>query len=724
MALRRRGRGRPVPAPAAPAPATPQPLPSSWTTTSGCSIVPVPEMISAVQDLVTNTWRVKYTRDRKGADPLGRVPTGARVLNVLRVENHEVYQRYARRRSDMKSGPRAEPFSVKTEGFDINLDASINEMYLFHGTNPVAADSIARTDFDMERAGSAVGTMFGAGVYLAENASKSDEYAKEGDGIFVGQCALLLCRALAGRVFTVQEKGDQSMEVKSGRYDCVCGDRLAAVGTFREMIFFSSDSVYCEYIILYSREFGDPDAMRAEEEAAARKAEKEAAERKAEEEEAAAKKKVEEERARRKAEMPGHGIMDGGLLSLELASHPGQGLVPTLHGRCGQNGERRWHLWHLKLGPAEQAGIMRVHGPPSNCTLLFEEEGAGLLVDCGLFLTANTVFLGKGGQSDDNLQPFLQPCALDLGEGTISPIGGSGFVLGFDGGHAIDCGGQNHGQHTPWPAVLVPKGDERAITFKQLLTNSGGKGELSGTVPAGVAVEPVQVFHAGDAGWHQGPFKNGIQDIPSDVSLSFAAEWVRPAGESGQKPGQWCGWNLPIPAGKFIELSAYIKFVDKVPEASFNMGLSPQGQLDHSWLNQCTPDEWCFVKTVRPSKPGGDGNWNLLKFDSVDGPQTVRVADVTMKVYDHNPSKSPGPGRRPTRGETREVYQIKFRQWTDLDPEVQEVFRQARLAGQQTVTYSARGNAYEADLSNWVQRNVKTGAERQLRVKPTEEPAN
>merc|ERR1712032_983861 len=153
-----------------------------------------------MQELVSRTWRTKYTRDRKAANKSSRVPSGARVLNVLRVENHNTFQRYSHQLSVMKSKGVAERFPVLTDGFDKSVDESVNEMFLFHGTNPEAADSIARTDFDVARVGSAVGTMFGPGLYLAENASKSDEYAKEGAGIFVGQYALLLCRALAGRV--------------------------------------------------------------------------------------------------------------------------------------------------------------------------------------------------------------------------------------------------------------------------------------------------------------------------------------------------------------------------------------------------------------------------------------------------------------------------------------------------------------------------------------------
>ena len=38
-------------------------------------------------------------------------------------------------------------------------------------------------------------------------------------------------------------------------YDSVCGDRLAAVGTFREMVFFNEEAVYPEFIVIYTRVF-------------------------------------------------------------------------------------------------------------------------------------------------------------------------------------------------------------------------------------------------------------------------------------------------------------------------------------------------------------------------------------------------------------------------------------------------------------------------------------
>eukprot|EP00929_Paragymnodinium_shiwhaense_P069319 TRINITY_DN34970_c0_g1_i1.p1 TRINITY_DN34970_c0_g1~~TRINITY_DN34970_c0_g1_i1.p1 ORF type:complete len:491 (-),score=62.29 TRINITY_DN34970_c0_g1_i1:271-1683(-) len=225
-------------------------IPGHWTTTEGVHIVPDAVKIPEFQELLNATWRRKYTRDRNG----GEVPTGARVVNVLRVENHENFASYSSFMEDVRSRRGScEEFEVATKGFIGTLESDVNAMYLFHGTNPQSAEAIAKTDFRIDLAGSAVGTMFGPGLYLAEHASKSDEYAKEGDGIFMGQCALVVCRAIAGKPFVAQDQGNWAQKVASGEFDCVCGDRMAAVGTFREMVFFNNLSVYPEYIVLYVR---------------------------------------------------------------------------------------------------------------------------------------------------------------------------------------------------------------------------------------------------------------------------------------------------------------------------------------------------------------------------------------------------------------------------------------------------------------------------------------
>jgi len=72
------------------------------------------------------------------------------------------------------------------------LDESINEVYLWHGTNVRVALSIAQHDFDLSLAGSGAGTMYGAGAYLAESCTKADEYSgcDEPGGYYEGIYAL------------------------------------------------------------------------------------------------------------------------------------------------------------------------------------------------------------------------------------------------------------------------------------------------------------------------------------------------------------------------------------------------------------------------------------------------------------------------------------------------------------------------------------------------------
>eukprot|EP00929_Paragymnodinium_shiwhaense_P098208 TRINITY_DN59725_c0_g2_i1.p1 TRINITY_DN59725_c0_g2~~TRINITY_DN59725_c0_g2_i1.p1 ORF type:complete len:388 (+),score=77.44 TRINITY_DN59725_c0_g2_i1:145-1308(+) len=238
----------------------PPQVPAYWTTTSGSHIVPKPELVPQMQRFMSAAWEAKYSRDRKMVAGSSEVPVGCKVLNVLHVQNHPTWAKYwnykqsvARRRRGSHGSPCGD-FDAMTSREQLQgLDAEVNEMFLFHGTKPAAAEQIALDDFAISKAGTSRGTMFGPGIYLAENACKSDEYAKDGDGVFAGMRAVLICRAVAGRVCTVLEPGDHSARVQSGEYDSICGDRLAAVGTYREMIFFNQEAVYTEYIAIYQR---------------------------------------------------------------------------------------------------------------------------------------------------------------------------------------------------------------------------------------------------------------------------------------------------------------------------------------------------------------------------------------------------------------------------------------------------------------------------------------
>ena len=143
----------------------------------------------------------------------------------------------------------------------------------------------------------------------------------------------------------------------------------------------------------------------------------------------------------------------------------------------------------------------------------------------------------------------------------------------------------------------------------------------------------------GSNAFRPGPFRwNLAADRPCDAAAgSVVGQWKRPAGEKGQKNGQWTGWQTAIPAGKWVQMSAWIKFVATVPRAGGNFGFKIQGQLINDWVATCEADRWCLVSAVTKSNPGGDGNHNLLIFDTVPGPQTVLVAGVTMRVYGSDP---------------------------------------------------------------------------------------
>merc|ERR1712139_631608 len=90
--------------------------------------------------------------------------------------------------------PSFEQYTVKTAVGEVSfmkqdaLDASCNEWYLWHGTTLSGARSICASDFKQSMAGSATGTLYGAGTYFAESCTKADEYAKapedgENDGL-------------------------------------------------------------------------------------------------------------------------------------------------------------------------------------------------------------------------------------------------------------------------------------------------------------------------------------------------------------------------------------------------------------------------------------------------------------------------------------------------------------------------------------------------------------
>jgi len=156
---------------------------------------------------------------------------------------------------------KTDPYVSILAGGTDELEPDLNEHYLFHGTNPAAADEITENGFRINLAGSNAGTMFGKGAYFAECPSKSDEYASTGQGIYSHMYAILVCRVCCGEMFRVTKSDIPAIEkaLKGGRFDAVLGDREASVGTYREFVVYKERQIYPEYCVLYKHVFGDDD---------------------------------------------------------------------------------------------------------------------------------------------------------------------------------------------------------------------------------------------------------------------------------------------------------------------------------------------------------------------------------------------------------------------------------------------------------------------------------
>jgi len=253
-------------------------FPEYWQTKSSggsfSEMVPIDlgsDMGKAVEDALRSTFKrardgfAFSTRDR----PDGEKPKDYRVAQVYRVEDSHLWQRYAACRS-AKASLDCQPFedvAERPKTYAISglgtCEEDANEAYLFHGTNPEAAQGIIHTGFRIDLAGKAVGCAFGKGAYLAEASTKSDEYCHPGQGIFSRLYAMLLCRVSLGRTVRVEDfywESDDTKRIvdddilRDRRFDCLLGDREAKKGTYREFIVFEREQIYPEFVILYNRE--------------------------------------------------------------------------------------------------------------------------------------------------------------------------------------------------------------------------------------------------------------------------------------------------------------------------------------------------------------------------------------------------------------------------------------------------------------------------------------
>ncbi|CAG9534670.1 unnamed protein product [Cercopithifilaria johnstoni] len=170
---------------------------------------------------------------------LGGTYTKFEVVEIQKIINKKVYERYIRRRGDIAEENCGEH----------------NEKFLYHGSPFIHC--IVQKGFD-ERY-SYMGGMFGAGIYFAEHSSKSNQYVfgMAGSGCnlhhdrscYICVRHLLLCRVTLGRCF-VQNSCNKMAHSPPGHHS-VMGQPRAGGLNYPEYVIYRGEQAYPEYVVIY-----------------------------------------------------------------------------------------------------------------------------------------------------------------------------------------------------------------------------------------------------------------------------------------------------------------------------------------------------------------------------------------------------------------------------------------------------------------------------------------
>lgn len=128
-----------------------------------------------------------------------------------------------------------------------SIDVSLNESFLWHGTSPVAAESICRDNFSIVPAS---GLKYGPGVYFAEDVGKSLGYAT---GAGVDRKCVLLCRVTCGEYYYTESSSDPKApeKVLDAGMDSVLTNS-GGIGP-REFVVQAPEQAYPEFLLELSK---------------------------------------------------------------------------------------------------------------------------------------------------------------------------------------------------------------------------------------------------------------------------------------------------------------------------------------------------------------------------------------------------------------------------------------------------------------------------------------
>lgn len=225
-----------------------------------CKVTPVtdPALMTKIQEVFDKTWQDRAYKGQHKVQKL-KVVRAERVFNTkVRIEYFDEVKQ-VKSRADERPVARENLLTqnVDTAALAPDLDATVNEALMFHGSSPEGANAILRTRVKVIGSGTAHGDLYGPGCYFADTPCKADTYARpQGDGT----CGMIISRVVLGNVFTTTAQSpdikDLLRKINSGDYDTVCGDRRSIKGNFggwREFITFDEQRSLPLFLVWYRR---------------------------------------------------------------------------------------------------------------------------------------------------------------------------------------------------------------------------------------------------------------------------------------------------------------------------------------------------------------------------------------------------------------------------------------------------------------------------------------
>ena len=261
-------------------------VPPYWKNKTGTNFVATNEVVrDALQ---------KFMVDSSCSLPGCAATRQTRVLSVKRVENEPLWQTYQSMKKILKKNCAAHKQGILslsaetkcqpawccnakkdkggrdflkyitpscihpiTEGKYSEMNADINEFYLFHGTSPEMAMVICNNGFNP--AASSDHCLYGIGSYFAINSCKSHQYSsRKGDP---SNLVMLVCRVAMGSPHptTGTHAGQRRPPMNSATpnlpFDSIFARRLIANSRqqqHNEYVVFDCRQVYPEYIVQYT----------------------------------------------------------------------------------------------------------------------------------------------------------------------------------------------------------------------------------------------------------------------------------------------------------------------------------------------------------------------------------------------------------------------------------------------------------------------------------------